>query len=46
MNSVNGGRKVMKEEAKKKKRETRQMGGQNSAPTLKTQQVTKSTQSN
>ena len=35
MNSVNSGRKVMKEEAKKKKRKTRQMGGQNSAPTLK-----------
>ena len=46
MNSVNSGRKVMKEEAKKKKRKTRQMGGQNSTPTLKTQQVAKSTQSN
>ena len=36
----------MKEEAKKKKRKTRHMGGQNSTPTLKTQQVAKSTQSN
>ena len=37
MNSFNGGRKVMKEEVIKKKREIRQMGGQNSAPTLKFQ---------
>ena len=38
VNSVNGGKKKrMKEDAKKNKRESQKVGGQNSAPTLKTQ---------
>ena len=47
VNSVNGGKKKrMKEEAKKNKRESQNVGGQNSAPTLKLSQVAKSTRSN